>query len=210
MIRIFILHPHRLVREGWSAFLANHSDCTIAGQAADVDEALRLVDRRRVDIILTSDELAGVLNSGRLAAIRQWRPAARIVMVLAHLPEMLQKRLLKYGVRGFLFRDSSLSETLTAIRVVAGGTKYISNAHVANKQEGRAENPYEVLSSLTTREFEVLAFLVKGHTSREIAGMLGISYHTVGVHRKRILEKTKCANSSKLVNLFSTHGLDLL
>jgi len=206
MIRIFILHPHRLVWEGLSAFLENQPGLSVAGWGKNLAEVYKNNTRMPPDVILTTDELSGILNLQELASIHQRYPAAGKVVVLSKFSDKYRKRMLRLGGRAFLSTQSPLSEIVTAITRVYGGKQYISDLLQGHEMHN---NICAAIETLTERELEVASMVVKGHSSKQVAAFLGITESTVDVHRKRILDKTGCNNTSMLVHLITNRHLSI-
>jgi DNA-binding NarL/FixJ family response regulator len=128
-IRILLADDHVLTREGLRRFLDAGRDFAVIGETGDGQEAVRLAQELRPDIVLLSITVAG-LNAVKVAqALKTARPKTRIVVV-AHSgdSEELIRALLHLGVRGYLGKTASLAELNRALRAVTAGQVYVQPA----------------------------------------------------------------------------------
>lgn len=203
MIPTLILNHQRLVREGWADFLSVQSGIVLAGHTGDPYEACQLARQHQPKIVLASDELILALQFNRLATIHESSPGAAVVLITSHFSDGLQEQLSRLGVRGCLSNNSSLAEILTAIVKVNSGSIYASPSLLGSPEFPYDGSGFDGVSELTARELEIVGMLVTGRTSRDVAGVLGISAKTVEVHRHNILTKMGCRNTTMLVNKLS-------
>ena len=128
-------------------------------------------------------------------------------MLSAHEDSVHPKRVLNAGAMGYLTKRSAAEEMIKAIRVVAGGKKYLEASvaqQMAIQQLSADQNPVDVLSP---REFEVFMALAKGKTTNEIAETLFLSPRTVGTHLYNIKQKLNANNSAEISLIAMRSGL---
>jgi two-component system invasion response regulator UvrY len=131
------------------------------------------------------------------------------VLILSMHPEdQFAIRMLKAGASGYVSKESAAEELIVAIRKVAAGGKYVSQA-VAEKLAfavgAQADKlPHQLLSN---REFEVMSLLASGKTLKEIADLLCLSEKTITTYRARVLEKTQLRNNVELTRYVIQHHL---
>jgi two-component system invasion response regulator UvrY len=119
---------------------------------------------------------------------------------------MMQK-----GAMGYVTKNSSREEMFKAIIEVYDGKKYICEEikNILSEQVISGEDQPSGLNALSQREIEIISFIKKGFSSKEIADALNISVKTVEVHRYNILKKLNLKNAAALVNFVNNSQLDL-
>jgi len=122
-----------------------------------------------------------------------------------HSQPAYAKKMLQIGARGYVTKNSSKEEMITAIMEVHNGNKYICDEIKNNISELVLEENKNVpnVNALTEREIQIINLIKEGQSSKEIAGSLNISLKTVEVHRHNILKKLKLKNSASLVNFIN-------
>jgi DNA-binding NarL/FixJ family response regulator len=130
----------------------------------------------------------------------------RVLVLSMHGERQYAARALKAGASGYLTKDSAGEQLVSAIRKVAGGGVYLTDAAAASLVQGpdTAGAPHEKLSD---REFDILRRLVAGAGPTEIAEQLHLSVKTVSTHKSRILEKMGFDNTADLVRYALQHDL---
>lgn len=145
-----------------------------------------------------------------LRQVSQGYPEVR-VLIVSGLPELQYARnVLRAGASGYLSKGGSLTEFLTAVRLVLRGRRYVSTA-LAESMIGDLQNPKDlsapVHSSLSTREFQILCKLARGASVTRIAEELNLSVKTVGTYRGRIFEKMRFKSNADITAYALRNGL---
>lgn len=187
-IRLVIVDDHRVVRSGLSALLMAFDDLKLVGQAGDGEEAVRVCSEVMPDVVLMDLLMPGMDGIAATRAIRERRPETQVIALTSFGDQEHVQEALKAGAIGYLLKDASDEELVTAIRnAAAGKTTLASDAARALIQA--ATGPRPLGSDLTAREREVLALMVKGMSNEEIAGQLVVMASTVKYHVSNILSK---------------------
>jgi DNA-binding NarL/FixJ family response regulator len=142
--------------------------------------------------------------------IRKFSPASRIIGISMHSMPAYARRMLQIGAMGYVTKNSSKDELLTAIVEVNNGKKYICDEVkniLAQQELEEDETGQPDMNVLSQREIDVVKLIKEGLSSKEIALRLDISLKTVEVHRYNILKKLSLKNTAALVNFINTHGL---
>lgn len=212
MIRVVLADDHEIVRSGFRALLEQDPTIKVVAEAADGAQAFEIVEREKPDIILLDISMPPG-QSGLVACekITKKFPETKVVILtMFSEPEYLFYTL-RGGASGYLLKNSSKDELISAIHAVAEGGTYIhpKMATSLTKQlfsaDGELEkNPFEVLSN---REMEVLQLLVKGYTNKQISEELYLSVKTVEAHRSKIYSKLGISTRSDLVAYAMKHKL---
>ena len=191
-IRILVVDDHALIRHGLSALLRSQADFTIAGEAADGEEAVAAAHRLRPDLVIMDLSMPVMDGVEATRRIREELPAVRILLLTTFGTSADVTRALRYGASGALVKDTDDDELLAAVRTVAGGGTVFSPEIQAMLREPQ---PPE----LTDRQREILKAIVRGLATDGIAAKLGISSDTVNQHINAIREKLGAANRAEAV-----------
>lgn len=211
---VLLVDDHALFRNGLKLLLNSHPKFRVAGEAATGMEMLDWLAgaAQQPDVVLldiSMPEMNGIEAAGE--ALSRW-PDLRIITLSMYGEEDYYFKMVSQGVKGFLLKNSDITEVYAALETVLDGGSYFSQELLFNlvsnlrSSDGESEeqDPEAVLSE---REREILLLICKGLTNYEIADMLFISKRTVDKHRANILEKTNCKNTANLVVYAIKNGL---
>jgi two-component system, NarL family, invasion response regulator UvrY len=198
-IRIGIVDDHTIVRSGLRQFFEDQSDLQVVGEAGSGGEAIDLVRKTEMDVLLMDLSMPGQTGIDALAMIRAKAPDVAILILSGYPEEHYALNLIRQGASGYLSKQCEPSEIVTAIRTVAQGRRHITPA-VAELLAQQLTRPDEGLphEQLSEREFQVFVRLAKGETVGDIAEGLSISVKTVSTYRTRIMEKMGLTSNSSL------------
>ena len=208
MIRIAIVDDHAMVRAGLRQFFADQSDFSVVAEACNGREALDIVRKGDVDVILMDLSMPDSGGVDALVAIRARAPDLPVLILSGFPEEHYATTLLRQGASGYLNKDCDPEEVVRAIRTVARGRKYITAGvaeRLADTLTGDGDKlPHEQLSE---RELQVFLRLAKGETIGQLAVGLSLSVKTVSTYRTRIMEKMQLASNSDLTYYALKNGL---
>ena len=205
--RILLADDHSVVRHGFRRILDAQEDMEVVGEVANGREAVEQATALQPDIIImdvTMPELNGIEATRRIA---ESVPRARVLALPMHRDSVYVREILRAGARGYLLKDSSESDLVTAVRAVAQGEGYLSPSvsdAVLSDYRKHVTNPIDML---TSREREVLQLVAEGKTNKEIATSLNLSVYTVEAHRGKIMEKLNLHSASEMVRFAIRNGL---
>ncbi len=186
-LRVLIVAPVRLYREGLTQALVRDESLDVVGAAASAHEALALLDERASDIVVL--DVAAGPSFARALTTR--RPDLRvIVLALAEKPPDVIEWA-EAGVAGIVTEDGTISDLVAAILSAADNQLVCSPktaAALLSRVRALARNPNGD-AALSPREFEIAQLIEQGLMNKEIASRLGIELPTVKNHVHRILEK---------------------
>ena len=208
-IRVLVADDHAVVRKGVLQILAEDPEILVADEAASGREALRAIQEKKYDVLLL--DIAMPEGGGLEVLDELYRHAAHphVLILSMYSEKQYALRALKSGADGYLTKDSLPTELLAAVRKVAAGRKYVSQAlaeelAVALADNGDAKAPHQNLSG---REYQVMCLLAEGKPVAQIALDLAISVSTVSTYRTRILEKLGVSNTAEIIRYAIQHGL---
>jgi len=199
--RIMIVDDHPTVREGLGHCIESQPDMTVCGEAADVKEAVALIDQCRPDVVIVDIALK---SSNGLELIKTLKSKGKQVRTIVHSmydESVYANRSLQAGAMGYVNKEAKSDEVIHAIRTVCAGRVYVSPA-MTNEIVGRSVSGTapmaDPVSTLTNRQLEIFRLIGEGLTPGEIARRLHISIHTVETHRENIKRKLKVGSVTEL------------
>lgn len=214
-IRVVVADDQALIRAGLRALINAEPDIEIAGEAADGDEAVRVVRSARPDVVLMDIRMPvmdGIEATRCIAEDPQLQSVRVMVLTTFEMDEYVFEAL-RAGAAGFLLKDADPDELLRAIHVVAGGDALLSPSVTRRVIEAFSARPAAVapsrtlLAELTEREKEVVALVGSGLSNDEIATRLFISPATARTHVSRAMQKIDARDRAQLVVFAYEAGL---
>jgi DNA-binding NarL/FixJ family response regulator len=223
-IRVIIIDEQPLFREGVRATLLRMGDCDIVGESTAVADVLEIVRTCNPDVALID---AGLTYSDPLEIARQMRYLAPRIAIIILTPSKDEERLfqaIKVGAAAYFTRNITPDELVDSIRKVSHGEYLIDEDVLAKpelatrvldtfrkmgstveeeEEEDEAKNIYSPLSS---REVEILDYIARGNSNKEIAKSLKISDQTVKNHITSILKKLSVNDRTAAVVHALRHG----
>jgi two-component system invasion response regulator UvrY len=207
MIRIAIIDDHAMVRAGLRQFFADQVDFSVVAEAANGRDALDIVRRGGVDVMVMDISMPGQSGVDALAAIRARAPELPVLILSGFAEEHYATTLLRQGASGYLNKDCDPEEIVKAIRTVARGRKYITAGVAEQLAQGLGGGDKPAHEQLSERELQVFLRLAMGETIGHIAESLSLSVKTVSTYRTRVMEKMGLASNSDLTYYALKHGL---
>ena len=202
-IRLMLADDHRMLREGLRRSLSDEG-FDVIGEASDGDEAVRLADSLRPDVILMDVTMPDVDGVEATRRIHQQHPEIRVVMLTMHADQSVIAEALRAGASGYLVKDCSTDEIADAVRMAANDESTLS-PELANAMldEVRRIDPDSVEDDgdrvVTKREVEVLQLIADGCSTPEVAERLFISQKTVKNHLASIYHKLDARDRTQAV-----------
>jgi two-component system response regulator NreC len=209
VIRVVVVDDHAVVRAGLRLLLDAEDDIETVGEAGDAREAVFEVRSSKPDVILMDVGL-GSGKSGIDAApdVLHEAPDAKVLMLSMQDDPRYVREAFAAGASGYVLKEAADSELVTAVRQVAGGTRYVDPAMGARIAAADADAERAAAKDpLSERESEVLRLLALGHTNQEIAKTLFISVRTAETHRAHIMQKLRISTRAELVRYAIAQGL---
>jgi len=209
-VRVVVADDQAAVREGLVIMLDLLDDVEVVGQAADGDEAVRLVEERHPDVVLMDLRMPRCDGVSATARIRAAHPSTQVVVLTTYSDEADIITALRAGALGFLTKDATRAQIAQAVRAAAAGQSILAG-EVQQKLVAAAgpvaPQAVELPDGLTAREVEVLRLIAEGLANKEIAARLYVSEATVKSHINRLFAKAGITHRAQAVQYAYEHGL---
>jgi DNA-binding NarL/FixJ family response regulator len=199
-IKIIIADDHQLFRNGLKMLLEASPEFEISGEASNGEEFLRILCNCVADVVLMDinmPEMDGIEATKRGIKLC---PGIAVIALSMYGEEEYYYKMVDAGAKGFILKDSDISEVREAILTVRKGGSYFSQEllyHVIQKFKTRESETKS--ANLSKREKEILFKICEGLSNQEIAETLFISKRTVDKHRANLLGKTNSKNTASLI-----------
>jgi DNA-binding NarL/FixJ family response regulator len=213
VISVLIADDQDLIREGLRMLLEAEPDLSVAGEVGDGAQALTQARLLDPDVILMDIRMPGM--NGIEAATRLVRAGsrARIVMLTTfHLDEYVYHAL-KAGASGFLLKDATREQLISAVRAAAAGETLLAPAITRRLIEDFCDGPAPgtpadgTAGRLSERELDVVRLVARGLANAEIAATLYLSEATIKSHIARILAKLDLRDRVQIAIHAYEHGI---
>ncbi|MDO8306879.1 MAG: response regulator transcription factor [Actinomycetota bacterium] len=198
-LRIVLVDDHAMVRAGVRAELGDEFD--IVGEAADVDEAIRVITAAQPDVVLLDVHLPGGDARAVLDACLPQVPATRfLALSVSDAPEDVVATV-RGGARGYVTKAIDGPDLREAVRRIADGDAVFSPrlaGFVLDAFSGGPAEKDDEIDRLSPREQEVMRLIARGYTYREVASELVLSIKTVETHVSAVLRKLQLSDRREL------------
>ena len=209
-IRVLIADDHTIVRSGVRMLLDSEPEFHVVGEAVDGLEALALIEKLQPDVVLMDVSMPGMSGLEATREIKTRWPEVKVLALTMHRSDEYFYEMLRAGASGYVLKAAQPGELLQAVRVVGRGEMYLyptMAGHLVRDFLEKQNTPDSESQNLSPREKEILNFLAKGYSSKEIAELLVISPSTVHTHRSNLMTKLGISNLRELVQYAREHGL---
>lgn len=211
-ITIVAIDDHKLIREMWRLLFLDSQTNELIGDSGTFDGGMEMVKLMRPDIVLLDINLQDASGLNAVPMIRKYSPGTRIIAVSMHTEPAYAKKMLHLGVRAYITKNASHKEVFEAIDIVMHDGIYICSEikNLMVKQMLDTGEGVPDIKKLSLREIEVVIFIKKGLSSKEIASKINVSDRTVEVHRHNILTKLNLKNTVALIDYIHTTDLGFI
>jgi NarL family two-component system response regulator LiaR len=197
-IRVMIVDDHTMVRRGLAAMLKAKPDMKLVGEASNGQEALRVCETIRPDVILMDLVMPRMDGPTAIRVVRKQWPGIRVIALTSFQDRDLVQQALQAGAISYLLKNVSIDELAQAIRAALAGQSTLAPEATQALIQAASQGPPPV-DDLTPREHEVLELMVEGLTNPEIAQRLMVSASTARAHVSNILSKLGVSNRAEAV-----------
>lgn len=197
-----VIDDHSIVILGVKLLLAKEMpDVQVQGMS-NIDKAIKYIEKNNLEVIILDINMPMNDSTNLLSQILARSPKSRVLIYSTNPEKHYAKRYMKLGAYGYMNKEASHTELLTAIKTITQGQKYFSSKVTQqlldDKIHGVSENIFDTLSP---REIEVTKLMLQGHSSQEICKIMNVHSSTMGTYKSRILEKLGVTNVISLAEL---------
>jgi two-component system, NarL family, response regulator NreC len=212
LLKILLCDDHAVVRMGLKMLLNNHPDLEVVGEASEGNEGIQKALELKPDVVIMDLSMPhGKDGLSATAELKRLLPETMILILTMHDDEEYLFRAIQAGASGCILKSAPHDELLGAIRSVSEGkaylhpsaTKRLMEEYITGVKHGNADT-FQLLSD---REKEVLTYIAKGFSNKEIAEQLILSVKTVESHKGKIMEKLQMKTRPELVEYALKKGL---
>ncbi len=203
-VRVLVVDDHPVVRVGVWGMLVTQEQFDVVGEAADGDEAVRLVGELQPDVVLMDLRMPGLDGVQATARIRARHPDVQVLVLTTYDTDEDILRAVEAGAVGYLLKDAPREELFRGVEAAARGESLLAPAVVA-RLLGRMRSPRG--EALSPRELEVLGLVAEGRANKAVARALSISETTVKTHLAHIFTKLGVDDRTAAVTVALNRGI---
>lgn len=207
---IVIAEDHNILRAGLKALLTSNPQFDVVGEADNGRDAIRRVIELKPDLVIMDLNMPGLNGMDAIREIKERMPDIKTLVLTVHNEEEYVLASLKAGANGYVLKDATQNELMTAAERVLNGKTYLS-AEITEKvvnsylnTNNISQEPVTRWDTVTQRERQILKLIAEGHTNKSMAEYLCISVKTVEKHRANLMKKLDLHSVSAL----TTYALD--
>jgi DNA-binding NarL/FixJ family response regulator len=205
MIRIVVVDDHPVVRQGLVSMLSYEKDLKVVGEAADGQEAVRVILEQKPDVTLLDLRLPILSGIDVMKQIRPREPQIKFLVLTTFDTDEYIVPALSAGAQGYLLKDATPDELIRAIHLLQEGGAPLQAGVAAKFLESM--NEAKNTEELSAREIEVLRLLVSGASNKSIAAQLDLSENTIKTHLSHIFDKLNVQSRAEAVAVALQRGL---
>ncbi len=204
MIKVMLVDDQTLVRQGVRSLLELSDEIEVVAEAADGKQAIQMIPETDVDVVLLDLRMPEASGLDVLQALSEKEQLPPTIILTTFDDDQVVLAGIKAGAKGYLLKDVSLDELVSAIKKVAGGGSLVRPAVTNRLLKGLegVENDFSSLDRpdpLTERETEILRLMAGGYSNKEIANSLNVAEGTVKNHVSNILSKLGVRDRTRAV-----------
>lgn len=200
-VRVLIVDDHPVVRAGLASLLRRQAGVKLAGAAHSAEEAMEILKRSCVDVILLDLRMPGINGIDLLNLLKASENTPRAIILSSYEFEEEIYQAVKAGARGYLSKNAPREKIVAAIETVVAGGTYLPERMVQWIEERESR------TGLSVREIEILEMVARGLTNKEIARVLQISHYTVRNHVNHISAKLQVADRTEAATVALRQGI---
>ncbi|MBI3142391.1 MAG: response regulator transcription factor [Bacteroidetes bacterium] len=212
MVRLALADDHQLVLDGLKSLIHEVPDFELVSDVTNGRDLCLVADNFKLDVVLVDIDMPIMNGMQATEIIKKKHPEVKVLVLTMHNEKGIIQKVLEVGADGYLLKNTNQHELIEAIRKVVRGEKYFSpevTMSLASMTDGskiKLQN-FEIDTSLTEREIEILKMIAQGYSNKEIGDKLFISHRTVDTHRTNLMRKLDAKNIAALIRYAIRAGL---
>lgn len=213
-IRIVVADDHPVLMQGLCHMMAAESGLEVVAKASNGLEALKEIKSYKPEVVVLDIDMPELDGFGVVRALRDEKISVEVIFLTIHREEDFFNEAINLGAKGYVLKDSALTDIVSCVKLVASGQHYVSPAltNLLLNRHHRAASLTQrkpELKDLSPAELRVLKLIAEYKTSREIAEALFISHRTVETHRTNICHKLEIHGNHSLMKFALAHKSEL-
>ena len=208
-IQVLLADDYPVVRKGLRASIEEDASLKVIAEAADGEEALRLIRTLRPQLAVLDIDMPKMDGLGVVKEMVKLKLETRVIILSFHNDEDMFRAALAAGAKGYLLKESAMEEIAGAIQAVIAGKVYLSSEIalqlLQGEQGSKAALNNPLLRDLTASERRILRLIAEGLSSKEIGDQLSIHYRTVENHRSNMCRKLNIEGANALLRFALQH-----
>lgn len=201
LTRVIVVADHPLVREWLKDVIRRESDMVVSGEAADRDNALATIIRKRPGLAIVDVALRNSSGLDLVKDVRSRRMELPILMLATMQDEIFVERSIRAGAHGCFFKEEPTNKILDALREIRSGKVHLGTRPFQQAAPRTAGDSriWNHLDKISDRELQLLELLGQGCDSREIANYMRLGVKTTETYRSRLSKKLHLSSASLLL-----------
>lgn len=199
MVKIAVVDDHTLFRIGLLTLLKEEPRFEVTGVYRSFNTIKPLIPDLDANLVVVDIALNKQTGFDIAAYIKEYNPGLKVVILTLLKEDLHIMSAVEADIDGYIHKDTEPEEVILGINKVLNGEKFysqeISNLLISNLQKRN----FRGLPFLTSKEKEIIKYLMEGNSSKEIAAMLAVSPRTIDTHRANILSKFNLKNTNELI-----------
>lgn len=213
-IKIVMADDHPIVRQGLKQIIETDRAISIVAEAGDGADAVEQIEKHQPNVAVLDIDMPQMDGFDVVRELQRKNIKIEVVFLTMHSESEIFEEAMDLGVKGYVLKDSAVTDIVASIKSVASGRHFLSPALSALLLNRRSrivelEETQPGLNSLTPTERRILKHIAEDKTSKQIAAELFISPRTVETHRTNICRKLYLSGSLALVKFAVTHKSEI-
>jgi len=207
MINVFIVDDHSLIRAGFRKIIEAEHDISIAGEAGNAKEFLKLFAVTNCDLVILDINLPDKSGLELIKEIKAINPKIPVLILSMYPEERYAIRTFKAGASGYISKEFAAEKLIKAIRKIMSGGKYVSEEFAQIMAFDIGHSGENIIETLSDRELQILLMLGNGKSVQEISGQLSLSINTINTYRARVLQKMNLKSNAEIIRYVIQNNL---
>jgi len=214
-LSVFLLAQNRLLRDALSKILSKKNDIAVVGCCALSGESLQEIVAAAPDVLVIDSFTTNLAHVEFVREVRQSLPDLKLVMIGMETDGQQFLQAIREGAMAYIVKDASAIEVVGAVRAVASGGAACSSEvcaflfRFAARQNQLPSFHARTTLGLTNREQQLVGFIARGLTNKEIANHLHLAEHTIRNHIHRMLKKLGATHRLAVVDICRSEGISV-